>query len=352
MRIAFIVNTTGLTGGIKVIFEYANELTRRGHEVDIIHLLRLHSGLRGLLIAVLKKFKYIWLSLLNGDRIKWFKSDERVRIKHLIRLKPGLPADILIATANETTEWVNNVSTLAKKFYFVQDYEDWTRNKELVDATYHLPLIKITTCQHLHRLFKEKLNINIPNVVLYGIDAEKFACRKKIYNDQAKIFMQYHVLPKKGIENGLKAYQEAKKKFPGISLSMYGTYPLPQALRDDIKYYYQPKAEVLKKLFCETDIFLFSSLEEGFGIPPMEAMAAGCAVIATDTGAVREYAQDKETALIVPPGDEEAMTTALIKMIENIEERMRIGQAAKEAIKKFSWENSTTLLENVLKENV
>ena len=59
--------------------------------------------------------------------------------------------------------------------------------------------------------------------------------------------------------------------------------------------------------------FVYPSRYEGFGIPPLEAMACGAPVIATRTGAIPEYADG--AALLVDPGDHDALRAALIRML-------------------------------------
>lgn len=66
--------------------------------------------------------------------------------------------------------------------------------------------------------------------------------------------------------------------------------------------------------FSSIDVFVFPSLVEGFGLPPLEAMACGAAVILTDSGGVREYARHDTNCLLVPPGDVAAIARAVERL--------------------------------------
>jgi glycosyltransferase involved in cell wall biosynthesis len=72
------------------------------------------------------------------------------------------------------------------------------------------------------------------------------------------------------------------------------------------------------------DIFVFPSLIEGFGLPPLEAMACGTAVVLADSGGVMDYAKDRENCLVVPPADAHAIRDALRLLLTDAELRQRL----------------------------
>lgn len=163
--------------------------------------------------------------------------------------------------------------------------------------------------------------------------------------------MMYHRLEKKGVADGVFAFKKAKEKYPEIELEMFGFYKPGSEIPKDVIYHRQPSSKKLSELYRSADIFLWPSRQEGFGLPPMEAMACGCAVISTDTGAIREYAQANESAIIIPPKQAEKLAEALIDLISNKEKRISLGRVANKKIKEFTWDKSTEKLEQVFLNN-
>jgi glycosyltransferase involved in cell wall biosynthesis len=73
-------------------------------------------------------------------------------------------------------------------------------------------------------------------------------------------------------------------------------------------------------------VFVFPSLAEGFGLPALEAMACGCAVVTTDCGGVSTFARPDENCLMVPPGRPELLAEAIGRLVRDPALRNRLAQ--------------------------
>jgi len=85
------------------------------------------------------------------------------------------------------------------------------------------------------------------------------------------------------------------------------------------------------------DVFVLPSLFEGLPVVLIEAMAAGCAVVATRIGGVEEVVVDSFNGILVQPGDSQSLASALRSLITDSEMRKRLGeQAQRHAAQEFS----------------
>ncbi len=88
-----------------------------------------------------------------------------------------------------------------------------------------------------------------------------------------------------------------------------------------------PDVEVAAAL-ASHDLFVLPSLHEGFGIAIAEALAHGLGVISTTAGAIPEVVRDGREAILVPPGDERALTAALVRAVADPGLRAAMAAAA------------------------
>jgi glycosyltransferase involved in cell wall biosynthesis len=84
----------------------------------------------------------------------------------------------------------------------------------------------------------------------------------------------------------------------------------------------------LAQAYAASDVFAYPSLADTFGLAVLEAMCCGLPVACFGVGALPELAKDGETALVVPPGDDEALTAALSRLITDAGLRQRLGREA------------------------
>ena len=100
-----------------------------------------------------------------------------------------------------------------------------------------------------------------------------------------------------------------------------------------------PRPELVD-FYYNTDIFAFAPIwDEGFGIPPVEAMAAGAPVVATRSGAIPEIVRDQQTGLLVGKNDPRSLAESILKLLHNDNLRERMGRAARSWVhENFVWD--------------
>jgi glycosyltransferase involved in cell wall biosynthesis len=95
------------------------------------------------------------------------------------------------------------------------------------------------------------------------------------------------------------------------------------------------KDEDLPALYRAADIFVYPSLFEGFGLPPLEAMACGTPVITSNTSSLPEVVGD--AAVLIDPYDHQDLVGALLKVVRDTPLRARMRDMGIEQAKKFTW---------------
>ena len=121
-------------------------------------------------------------------------------------------------------------------------------------------------------------------------------------------------------------YQRIHADHPNTALRMFGMCSNDK-IPNDIEYYQNPSKETLINLYRDTDIFIYPSLEEGWGLTPLEAMACGCMVVGTNTGFVLDLGKHEENMLISEPGNIDGMVRSIEKLMDDnkLADKIRIG---------------------------
>jgi glycosyltransferase involved in cell wall biosynthesis len=110
------------------------------------------------------------------------------------------------------------------------------------------------------------------------------------------------------------------------------------ALRGDVRIVEDVPEDQLPALYSAASAFAYPSLYEGFGLPPLEAMACGTATVVADSAALPETVGD--AALLHPPTDDEALTAALLRLLEDESLRAALRARGRERAAGFTWEES------------
>jgi glycosyltransferase involved in cell wall biosynthesis len=108
--------------------------------------------------------------------------------------------------------------------------------------------------------------------------------------------------------------------------------------RDDFKFIDFTDEKHLLHLYNGAEVFIFPSLYESFGIPPLEAMACGVPVIASKTGAIPEVAGD--AALLIDPRNGKELKESMLNLLNDEGLRNQLVRRGFEQAQKFSWKKT------------
>ena len=134
----------------------------------------------------------------------------------------------------------------------------------------------------------------------------------------------------------LKAIKQIVHKFPFVHLNIMGdgsdrsileSYIEQNNLKNNI--YLKGIQKDIPLLLVKSDLFLMTSLWEGFSIALLEAMATGLPIIATEVGGNSEAIKHNKTGLLIPKNNIGETINAISQLIENSEKRIMLGIQAR-----------------------
>lgn len=129
---------------------------------------------------------------------------------------------------------------------------------------------------------------------------------------------------------------------PSLRLMLVGRGPLERELKE--RYGQNPRIHFLgwrddvPEILRASDLFVLPSLKEAFGLSVLEAMASGVAVVATDSGGVKDIIENGKSGLLVPPGNAEKLAEAISVLLHNPDQKRDIEKAALKRVREFSAE--------------
>lgn len=348
MKINFVLPGLGDSGGIQVVLKYVELLKQHGEDVVVYssiispNLHRYHFNVLNIAHQIYCTLKTLKTAKRDHRDIKWvLKIDDRhVR-----------SSDITIATMWATAFEVIKLKNSCKKAYFIQDYEIWD-NEEYGRKSYELPLEHIVIAKWIDDVLINKIGCKPSYLVHNGMDTNVFhpdSTLREQRREDGKIqcLMLFHNLSKKGVADGVAAYRKAKESYPELTLVMFGLPDNPDINCVD-EYYQNPDKNKLIEMYQSSDIFIFPSREEGWGLTPIEAMACGCAVVGTNVGCMTEIGEDGANCLISKANDIDGLYNNIMRLIKNRELRKQLGEKGRKTAERLSWNKSYETLIHIL----
>jgi len=327
-----------LTGGMKMFFEYLRILKRRGHNIVLF-----------------------WRGERNESAIPEWSLLGKGEVQEIL-ISPHEPILPFIKGCNVVIAlWFQQMEELAEspvpvvlfeqgsEFLF-GDYQDLRPDspvRQLLQKNYAVPWPIITVSPLLGTILKIRYGRNT-TVVPNGVDTDFYRPGREKSNNTV-LLVGNPQLRFKGFDIALQALEKAWRIYPNFEVHwVCQVSPRVYGISFPLKIVLNPPQDELARHYREATVFLFTSWYEGFGLPPLEAMASGTAVVATDCGGIRTYAQEGYNALLAEPGDVDSLAYALVFLLQNEEARKVLEERGRATALEFSLEKQALKFEEVL----
>ena len=192
------------------------------------------------------------------------------------------------------------------------------------------------------------------HVVPYGIDLDVFRPGKNGASG-VTIGSVKALVPEKGFEYLIGAMPAVLERYPDTRLVLAGDGPELRRLEQlaqrlgvgaKVEFAREIPHDAVPEFVRALDAFVQPSLTESFGVSALEASATAIPVIASDVEGGRDIMRDGQTGMLVPPGSSEALSTALLSLLDHPERRRAMGEAGRAFVaERYNWQDNAAAMQ-------
>ena len=284
-----------------------------------------------------------------------------VHIPHLFWLPRGLPCPYVL-TVHDVQEHLvaaRGNSNLKRSAHFqltrralkgaarVIAVSQFTRSE--VSSRFGIPVAKIDVA---YNALDERF------LTGHATETEKLLIAERYQVNYPFVLYVGSVSPHKNVVRSIEAFSALKTelakecKYPDLKLIIIGdevsSHPdlrrtvLRSGVQNDVRFLGFVPIDILRIFYDAAKVFIFPSLYEGFGLPPLEAMAHGTPVVTSNTSSLPEVVGD--AAVLVNPENVFEIMRGLHSALLDSELRARLKQRSIEQSARFSWDSSVRVL--------
>jgi glycosyltransferase involved in cell wall biosynthesis len=184
----------------------------------------------------------------------------------------------------------------------------------------------------------------IPN----GVGPEFFHVRSFSAGAASRLLFVGTWIDHKGIYYLAEAFERVLRSIPEVRLTIAGCLEPEERVRRCFSeaaqsaleiWPFVPRAEI-PSIYAEHEIFILPSLMEGMPLVLLEAMASGLPVVTSESNGMTDLVEDSHDGLFVIPGDTDSLASGITRLCRDAELRQRLGNAAQEKMRRYTWVQS------------
>ncbi len=350
-RITFLLPPLSLNGGIRVVGEYGRALLRQGHEVAVVARRPARARLRDILRGRAPLFprREDPSDFFGGleDRLRFFPAGRALRPEDL----PD--ADFLICTWWETVEWALTMPAAKGRLaHLMQGYEMLPgQPPDRVARTYEAETVKIAVSDWVADQVLKHHGRASAAVIHNAVDTARFAFAAGPAGPQPVLGFVYSQPPFKNSALAFALADRLAAQGSPVRLVSLGSDPMPAELagRPDTVFHHRPDQSTIPGLYQSCDLWLFPSLEEGFGLPLLEAMACGTPVVSGHAGAAPQLVQTGRNGWLTEPTAGDFAAAVARHMALPAAEKAAMRRAARATVENWNWDAAAGRLAETLR---
>jgi glycosyltransferase involved in cell wall biosynthesis len=332
LRVLHVTPGLDLGGLEKLLVEFARHADRRRYTLQFVSL-----GTRGEFGAALESCGWPVTALGQGLGLR------PGLVPRLAALCRRWRPDVVHTHNTRALVYAGPAARLARVPWHVhtwhgRDLLGALREKLLLRLAGKLPDRVVAVSEDAARLMvREGIGAARVRTIWNGIDLERFAYAGPCPG--GPLVTVARLSPEKDVATLVRAAARICRERPGLALEVAGDGPcLPQlrglahelGLNGNVRFLGQ--VGDVAGLLARASLFVLPSLTEGVSLTLLEAMARGLPVVATNVGGNPEVVADGQTGLLVPPGDPEALTRAVLQVESDAEAGRRMGDAGRRRV--------------------
>ena len=254
--------------------------------------------------------------------------------------------EIVIATGIWSCREINKLhNSEIRKIHNIRGQIPW--EKDLMKQAWSEDVPKVAVASYLKETVREICNLEVSAVIPNGVDTSRYY--PSVPESQRDgIGTIYHLSYHKDPEIVLSVLGKLQDVCCNVPQRVFGVSRRPGTLTRN-SYARYPSVEKARDIYSRSMVWIMASRSEGFPNPVLEAMACGCAVVATDCGGSRDIITDGENGFLAEVGNTNEIVDKVKLLLNNPDLREKMVANARETVIKFSWKNSFDKWEEFLK---